>query len=141
MVGSLLLVVATILVATYYVTSLDAGTYALADFVSAPKRAGAWFRVVLVVSIGTVATVLLTLGGSGVVDTVQTGTIIGAFPFSIVILIMIINTIRRLLNRDRSVKELEKAVNDPNPNLELKVDSDEAAQGMKNNKLEASTLR
>ena len=35
-VGSLLLVVATVLVATYYVTSLDAGTYALAEFVSAP---------------------------------------------------------------------------------------------------------
>jgi len=121
-VGSLLLVVATVLVATYYVTSLDAGTYALADFVSAPKRAGAWFRVVLVLSIGAVATVLLTLGGSGVVDTVQTGTIIGAFPFSIVILLMIINTIRRLLNRDRSTKELEKAVNNPDPNLVLKVD-------------------
>ncbi|MEX0584961.1 MAG: BCCT family transporter, partial [Natronospirillum sp.] len=92
-VGSLLLVVATVLVATYYVTSLDAGTYALADFVSAPKRAGAWFRVVLVISIGSVATLLLTLGGSGVVDTVQTGTIIGAFPFSIVILLMIVNMI------------------------------------------------
>jgi len=123
-VGSLLLVVATVLVATYYVTSLDAGTYALADFVSAPKRAGAWFRVVLVLSIGAVATILLTLGGSGVVDTVQTGTIIGAFPFSIVILLMIINTIRRLLNRDRSTKELEKAVNNPDPNLVLKVDDE-----------------
>lgn len=124
MVGSLLLVVATVLVATYYVTSLDAGTYALADFVSAPKRAGAWFRVVLVLSIGAVATILLTLGGSGVVDTVQTGTIIGAFPFSIVILLMIINTIRRLLNRDRSTKELEKAVNNPDPSLVLKVDDE-----------------
>ena len=129
-VGSLLLVVATVLVATYYVTSLDAGTYALADFVSAPKKAGAWFRVVLVMSIGTVATVLLTLGGSGVVDTVQTGTIIGAFPFSIVILLMIINTIRRLLNRDRSVQELEKAVNDPDPNL--KIDDRGEVQTMSN---------
>lgn len=123
-VGGLLLVVATVLVATYYVTSLDAGTYALADFVSAPKRAGAWFRVVLVASIGAVATVLLTLGGSGVVDTVQTGTIIGAFPFSIVILLMIVNTIRRLLSRDRAIKELEKAVNDPDPSVQLDVESD-----------------
>jgi len=120
-VGSLLLVVATILVATYYVTSLDAGTYALADFVSAPKRAGAWFRVVLVLSIGAVATVLLTLGGSGVVDTVQTGTIIGAFPFSIVIILMIVNTIRRLRSRDSATRELERMVNDPDPNVELKV--------------------
>ncbi|MGQ4880599.1 BCCT family transporter [Billgrantia sp. LNSP4103-1] len=124
LVGSLLLVVATVLVATYYVTSLDAGTYALADFVSAPKRAGAWFRVVLVISIATVATVLLTLGGSAVVDTVQTGTIIGAFPFSIVILLMIVNTIRRLLSRDRSVQQLEKVVNDPDPSVRLEINDD-----------------
>ncbi len=121
LVGSLLLVVATILVATYFVTSLDSGTYALAEFVSAPKQAGPWFRVVLVVSIAAVATVLLTVGGSGVVDTVQTGTIIGAFPFSIVILVMIANTIKRLLNRDRTVRELEKAVNNPDPGVTLPV--------------------
>lgn len=137
-VGSLLLVVATVLVATYYVTSLDAGTYALADFVSAPKRAGAWFRVVLVLSIGAVATVLLTLGGSGVVETVQTGTIIGAFPFSIVILLMIVNTIRRLLNRDRAVKELEKVVNDPDPNVELKVDSEGDVKKVSGNDMKPS---
>lgn len=121
-IGTLLLVVATVLVATYYVTSLDAGTYALADFVSAPRRSGAWFRVVLVVSIASVATILLTLGGSAVVDTVQTGTIIGAFPFSIVIILMIANMIRRLLKRDRSVKQLERVVNDPNPEVKLNVD-------------------
>ena len=128
LVGSLLLVVATILVATYYVTSLDAGTYALAEFVAAPRPAGPWFRVVLVVSIGAVATVLLTLGGSGVVDTVQTGTIIGAFPFSMVILLMIINTIRRLVSRDRAVKELEKVVNNPDPEVGLTIDSNGEAR-------------
>jgi glycine betaine transporter len=79
-VGSVLMVVATVLVATYYITSLDAGTYALADFVSAPKPSGARFRVVLVFSIASVTTVLLTLGGTAVVDTVQTGTIIGGAP-------------------------------------------------------------
>lgn len=98
-VGGLLLVVATVLVATYYVTSLDSGAYALAEFVSAPRRSGPFFRVVLVASIGAVAVALLTLGGTAVVDTVQTGTIIGAFPFSFVILLMIANLIRRLLRR------------------------------------------
>lgn len=121
-VGSLLMIVATVLVATYYVTSLDAGTYALAEFVSAPKKAGPWFRVVLVFSIASVTTVLLTLGGSAVVDTVQTGTIIGGFPFSIVILLMIINTIRRLLKRDGATRELEKIVNNPDPKVKLKLD-------------------
>lgn len=112
-VGGLLLVVSTILVATYYVTSLDSGTYALAEFVSAPKKSGPWFRVVLVVSIASVALILLSIGGTAVVDTVQTGTIIGAFPFSFVILLMIANLIRRLRQRNKEVKQLEKEVNDP----------------------------
>jgi glycine betaine transporter len=98
-VGSLLLVVATVLVATYYVTSLDSGAHALAEFVAAPREAGPLFRVVLVASIAAVAVALLTLGGTAVVDTVQTGTIIGAFPFSFVILLMIANLVRRLLRR------------------------------------------
>lgn len=126
-VGSLLLVVATVLVATYYVTSLDAGTYALADFVSAPKTAGRWFRVILVFSIASVTTVLLTLGGSAVVDTVQTGTIIGGFPFSIVILLMIANTVKRLLNRDSATRELEKIVNNPDPKVKLDLANDAEA--------------
>lgn len=114
-IGGLLLVVATILVATYYVTSLDSGTYALAEFVSAPKKSGPGFRVILVASIAAVAVVLLTLGGTAVIDTVQTGTIIGAFPFSFVILLMIANLIRRLIKRDKGIRRLEKEVNDPSP--------------------------
>ena len=86
--GSALMVVATVLVATYYVTSLDSGTYALSEFVSAPRKSSPAFRVVLVASIATVAIVLLSLGDNAVVDTVQTGVIIGAFPFAFVILLM-----------------------------------------------------
>ncbi|MGP5727319.1 BCCT family transporter [Arthrobacter rhombi] len=112
-IGGALLVAATILVATYYITSLDSGTYALAEFVSAPKKAGPWFRVVLVVSIATVSVLLLSIGGSAVVDTVQTGTIIGAFPFAFVILLMIANLIRRLIKRDKMIKRLEREINDP----------------------------
>ncbi|WP_218192349.1 BCCT family transporter [Brachybacterium vulturis] len=124
-VGGPLLVIATILVATYYVTSLDSGTYALAEFVSAPKKSGPLFRVVLVASIGTVAVLLLALGGVNVVDTVQTGTIIGAFPFSFVILLMIINLVRRLRSRNKSVRQLEKDINDPGHRAEDEtIDSD-----------------
>jgi choline/glycine/proline betaine transport protein len=140
-VGSLLMIVATVLVATYYVTSLDAGTYALADFVSAPKKAGPWFRVILVFSIASVTTVLLTLGGTAVVDTVQTGTIIGGFPFSIVILLMIVNTIRRLLKRDRAVRELEKIVNNPDPNVKLQVDDQGGGGSMSNGQLVLGAAR
>lgn len=112
--GSLLMVVATILVATYYVTSLDSGTYALSEFVSAPRKSSPAFRVVLVASIATVAIVLLSLGDNAVVDTVQTGVIIGAFPFAFVILLMIANLFRRLKTRNKAIKKLEKEINDPN---------------------------
>ena len=118
-VGGALLVISSILVATYYVTSLDSGTYALAEFVSAPKKSGPMFRVVLVASIAAVTVVLLTLGGTAVVDTVQTGTIIGAFPFSFVILLMIANLIRRLIKRDKAIKRLEKDVNNPSPSMRV----------------------
>lgn len=118
-VGTILLVVATILVATYYITSLDSGTYALGEFVTAPRKSSPIFRVVLVLSIGTVATVLLSIGGEAVVDTVQTGTIIGAFPFSFVILLMIANLIRRLHKRNKKIRRMERAINDPNPNRVL----------------------
>src|SRR5699024_12148699 len=101
-VGTLLLIVATILVATYYITSLDSGTYALGEFVTAPRKSSPFFRVVLVLSIGTVATVLLAIGGEAVVDTVQTGTDIGAFPFSFVILLMFANFCRRRKEIDKS---------------------------------------
>ena len=112
-IGTILIIVATVLVGTYYVTSLDSGTYALAEFVNAPKKASSAFRVVLVVSIAVVAIVLLSLGSDSVVDTVQTGTIIGAFPFSFVVLLMIINLFRRLRHRDRETRLLEREVNDP----------------------------
>lgn len=117
-VGVPLVIVATILVATYYVTSLDSGAYALAEFASAPKKAGPWFRIALVGSIATVAVVLLSIGGASVVDTVQTGTIIGAFPFSFVILFMIYNFVRRLRARDAEILRLEREVNDPRPRHE-----------------------
>ncbi|QCU78912.1 BCCT family transporter [Citricoccus sp. SGAir0253] len=117
-IGTLLVIVATVLVATYYVTSLDSGTYALAEFVSAPKKSGPWFRVVLVASIATVALVLLSIGGVNAVDTVQTGTIIGGFPFSFVIILMIINLVRRLKARDAETRRLEKEINDPEPRPE-----------------------
>lgn len=118
LVGTILLVIATVMVATYYVTSLDSGAHALAEFVSAPKVPGPGFRVVLVASIATVTITLLGLGGVAVVDIVQTGTVIGAFPFTFVIVLMIMNTVRRLRNRtDRD------PVDETNENLSQVTDS------------------
>ena len=52
------------------------------------------------------------------VDTVQTGTIIGAFPFSFVIILMIANLIRRLRSRNAAVVRTEREINDPEPRPE-----------------------
>lgn len=137
-VGTILLVVATILVATYYITSLDSGTYALGEFVTAPRKSSPFFRVILVLSIGTVATVLLTIGGEAVVDTVQTGTIIGAFPFSFVILLMIANFVRRLRKRNKQIRRMERAVNDPDPDRIVIPDPD--GDGFSEPPAEATTV-
>lgn len=137
-VGTVLLIVATILVATYYITSLDSGTYALGEFVTAPRKSSPFFRVVLVLSIGTVATVLLAIGGEAVVDTVQTGTIIGAFPFSFVILLMIANFVRRLKKRNKEIRRMERAVNDPDPERVLVPDPD--GEGFTEPSAEATTV-
>lgn len=137
-VGTILLIVATILVATYYITSLDSGTYALGEFVTAPRKSSPFFRVLLVLSIGTVATVLLAIGGEAVVDTVQTGTIIGAFPFSFVILLMIANFVRRLKKRNKEIRRMERAVNDPDPNRVLVPNPD--GEGFTEPPAEATTV-
>lgn len=94
-IGFILIVIATILVATYYITSLDSGVHALAGFVASASAPSRVFRTSLVVGIGGVALLLLTIGGESVVGTVQTGTIIGALPYTIVVILLVMNTLRR----------------------------------------------
>ncbi|WP_084033517.1 BCCT family transporter [Arthrobacter sp. 35/47] len=95
-VGTVLMVVSTILVATYYITSLDSGVHALSGFVASAKSPSKWFRVLLVGAIASVTVALLVLGGVSVIGTVQTGTIIGAFPLAFILIIMVLNFIKRL---------------------------------------------
>lgn len=95
-VGWILLLVATILVATYFITSLDSGVHALSEFVSSASRPSRLFRVALVAAIGLIALLLLSIGGETVVGTVQTGTILGALPYTIVVLVMMVATVQRV---------------------------------------------
>ena len=90
-----LLLTATILVGTYYLTSLDSGVHALSGFVSSASRPSRLFRVALVAGIAIIAFLLLSIGGESVVGTVQTGTIIGALPYTVVVLLMMLNTARQ----------------------------------------------
>ena len=90
-----LLQAATILVGTYYLTSLDSGVHALSGFVASASKPSRVFRVTLVVGIAAIAFLLLSIGGESVVGTVQTGTIIGALPYTVVVLLMMLNTVRQ----------------------------------------------
>lgn len=91
----ILLLAATILVGTYYLTSLDSGVHALSGFVASATKPSRVFRVTLVAGIATIAFLLLSIGGESVVGTVQTGTIIGALPYTAVVLLMMVNTARQ----------------------------------------------
>lgn len=93
-----LMLIATILVLTYYVTSLDSGVHALAGFVASASKPSKWFRSILVLGIATIAFLLLSLGGEEAVSTVQTGTILGAVPLSMVVIGMMIQTMRQTKN-------------------------------------------
>lgn len=112
-VSFILLLIATVLVGTYYITSLDSGVHALAGFVASATPPSRIFRTGLVLGIGAVALVLLTIGGESVVGTVQTGTIIGALPYTVVVLLMVANTLRRTSDVEAFVaRDEELAVED-----------------------------
>ena len=80
------------------ITSLDSGIHALAHFVSPSDHPSAWFKVMLVAAIGSITLVLLSLGGTAALATIQTGAILGALPFSFICLLMIYNFIHNLIN-------------------------------------------
>lgn len=101
----ILLLAATILVGTYYLTSLDSGVHALSGFASSAARPSRLFRVALVAGIAAIAFLLLSIGGESVVGTVQTGTIIGALPYTIVVLLMMANTVRQTNLEPRSQQD------------------------------------
>lgn len=90
--GFVLLIIATILVGTYYITSLDSGVHALSSFTASATKPSKAFRTALVVAIALIAFLLLSIGGESVVGTVQTGTIIGALPYTVVVLILMVQT-------------------------------------------------
>ncbi|MDO4887189.1 MAG: BCCT family transporter [Actinomycetaceae bacterium] len=96
LVGSFVVILATVLVATYFITSLDAGVHALSSFVTMGARPSAIFRAILVAMIVGISLNLLLIGGEEALSTIQTGTIIGALPFTIVVMILVTNLLRRL---------------------------------------------
>ncbi|GAA3705308.1 BCCT family transporter [Oceanisphaera sediminis] len=84
--GTLASVLATLLVALYFITSADSGTLVVTTILSLgnehPPRGQ---RVLWGVAVAAVAAILMLAGG---LKAVQTAAIIAAFPFSFVILVM-----------------------------------------------------
>lgn len=89
-------IVATVLIASYYVSSLDSGILVLSDLVPSRNKSSRWYKIVLLCLISGIAVTLFTLGGSSALITVQIGALISAVPFSVLIILMCINLTKRL---------------------------------------------
>lgn len=110
----ILLLAATILVGTYYITSLDSGVHALSGFASSSDgQSSKIYRSALVIGIALIAFLLLSIGGENVVGTVQTGTIIGAVPYTLVIILLTYVTIRRVNRLKEDPMQFELVEIDP----------------------------
>ncbi|MCY4461032.1 MAG: BCCT family transporter [Albidovulum sp.] len=108
---------ATILLATWFITSSDSGTLVITTMLSMgddnpPQR----FRIVWGIGEGVVAAVLLVAGGLGAL---QTASIAAALPISVILLLMIYGIIK-------SLHEDSSAV--PGPSTDRAVDGTRMAQ-------------
>ncbi|TVU68802.1 BCCT family transporter [Cobetia crustatorum] len=92
--GSVLSILAVLLLATYFITSADSGTLVLCtlDSVGSPEPPRA-IRVIWGLVIGCIAGALLYAGG---LKTIQTASIIAGLPISIFILVMTLSLYRTL---------------------------------------------
>lgn len=93
-VSTLAAAVATLLIATYFITSADSGTLVIVTILSDgnPEPSVAP-RIIWGISVGILTAVLLAGGG---VPTLQSAVVMAGIPFSIVILVMVAGLIRAL---------------------------------------------
>ncbi|WP_018871320.1 MULTISPECIES: BCCT family transporter [unclassified Thioalkalivibrio] len=88
---------ATVLIATYFITSSGSGTHVIDALVSrgstrSPKRQ----RVIWGITEGAVAATLLIVGGEMALDGLQTGAITAGLPVAIILLFACVNLTRAL---------------------------------------------
>ena len=85
---------ATVLVATFFVTSSDSGTYVIDTFVSGGNpHPPLHQKIIWGVTEGAVAAVLLLAGG---LEALQTASITAALPFSIIMVFMCYNLVKAM---------------------------------------------
>lgn len=95
--SSVLSGIATLLIATYFITSSDSGTHVVDALVSrgstrSPKRQ----RVIWGITEGAVAATLLIVGGEQALQSLQTGSITAGLPVSIILIFACANLFRAL---------------------------------------------
>ena len=88
---------ATILIATYFITSSDSGTHVVDALVSrGSKRSPTRQRVIWGITEGAVAATLLIVGGEQALRSLQTGSIAAGLPFTVILLLISYNLYRAL---------------------------------------------
>ncbi len=96
--SSLLITVAVISVAIFFVTSSDSGTYVIGMLTSGGKLFPPMpLRITWGIGEGAVAAILLFTGGLGAL---QTASIVGGFPFMVIMLLMLYCLLRSLYSEN-----------------------------------------
>ncbi|WP_349828541.1 BCCT family transporter [Brevibacterium litoralis] len=104
--GPILSVIAIILVAIFFITSSDSGSLVVDMLASGGHpNPPAWSRVVWALLEGLLAAALLLAGGLG---PLQAGSLITALPFSVILLLMCVATLRALKIDSDRIKERER---------------------------------
>ncbi|WP_311945719.1 BCCT family transporter [Halomonas piscis] len=114
--GSLLSILASMLLATYFITSADSGTLVLCilDSVGNPEPPQA-IRVIWGLVIGCIAGALLYAGG---LETIQTASIIAGLPIAIFLLVMTVGLFRTLRREPMAAAMLPSQVRPAQQNLD-----------------------
>jgi choline/glycine/proline betaine transport protein len=107
-IGTIAAFVATLLIATYFITSSDSGTLVVTTILSmGNQHPPTSQRVFWGLTEGLVAAVLLLAGG---LKALQTASIVAALPFSMVMLIMVYGLVKALREEDLDYQFTQKGV-------------------------------
>jgi choline/glycine/proline betaine transport protein len=105
--GSILSVIAIILVAIFFITSSDSGSLVVDMLASGGHpNPPMWSRVLWALLEGAIAIALLVAGG---LDALQAGSLMTALPFSIVLLLICVSTLKAFGKEAKRTAAIERA--------------------------------
>ena len=105
--GSILSVVAIILVAIFFITSSDSGSLVVDMLASGGHpNPPIWSRVLWAVMEGAIAIALLVAGG---LTALQAGSLVTALPFSIILLLVCVSTLKAFGKEAKRTAAIERA--------------------------------